>query len=176
MAIDFTKSQENAIEASLGNYLVSASAGSGKTAVLTQRVFKLLSEGTKLSELLILTFTNLAAAQMRDKIRPLLLEGDEKMKEVASSLDAANIQTFDAFALNIVKKYYYILGLSSDISFVDQSIINIEQKKGDMKEYITARLNGHTRLIMKPVSNYPYNYVEIVEIEFIDINEKHYKD
>ena len=52
---------------------------------------------------------------------------------------------------------------------------NIEQKKGTLKEYIPARLNGHTRLIMKPVSDYPYNYMEIVEIEFVDINEKHYK-
>ena len=79
--------------------------------------------------------------------------------------------------IDIIMKQLYLHNSLDE--FMKSSIkykYNIDQKKGDMKEYITARLNGHTRLIMKPVGNYPYNYIEIIEIEFIDINEKHYKD
>ncbi len=79
--------------------------------------------------------------------------------------------------IDIIKKQIY---LCSNLDELMKSSIKykyyIEQKKGDMNELFTARLNGHTRLIMKPHNDYPYNYIEIVEIEFLDINEKHYKD
>jgi len=54
-------------------------------------------------------------------------------------------------------------------------IYNIEKKTGDLKEYYTARLNGKIRLIMKPIGEYPYNLIEIEEIEFTEIDENHYK-
>ena len=54
-------------------------------------------------------------------------------------------------------------------------IYNIEKKVGDLKEYYTARLNGKIRLIMKPIEEYPYNLIEIEEIEFTEIDENHYK-
>ena len=54
-------------------------------------------------------------------------------------------------------------------------IYNIEKKTGDLKEYYTARLNGKIRLIMKPIGEYPYNLIEIEEIEFKEIDENHYK-
>ena len=50
----------------------------------------------------------------------------------------------------------------------------IEQKKGNLKEYYTARINQKIRLIMKPIGSYPYNTLEITDIEFIDIDDKHY--
>ena len=55
-----------------------------------------------------------------------------------------------------------------------KNIYHIEQKKGNLKEYYTARLNNKMRLIMKPIGEYPYNEIEIEEIEFIDIDNKHY--
>ena len=79
--------------------------------------------------------------------------------------------------IDIIKNQIY---LSNNMDELMRSSVkykfNIEQKKGDMKELFTARLNGHVRLIMKPCGKYPYNLIEIVEIEFIDINEKHYKE
>jgi len=79
--------------------------------------------------------------------------------------------------INIIKNQIYLCNNLDELmkTPIKYKFI-IEQKKGDLKEYLTARLNGHTRLIMKPVGDFPYNYIEIVEIEFIDINEKHYKD
>ena len=53
-------------------------------------------------------------------------------------------------------------------------IYSIEQKNGDLKEIFTARLNGKMRLWMKPKGEYPYNNKLITEIEFIDIDDKHY--
>ena len=55
-----------------------------------------------------------------------------------------------------------------------KNVYMIEQKKANLKEYFTARINNKLRLIIKPVNNYPYNYVEIIEIEFIGIDDKHY--
>ena len=55
-------------------------------------------------------------------------------------------------------------------------IYYIEKKSANLKEYYTARLNSKIRLIMKPIGEYPYNLIEIVEIEFIEINDNHYGD
>ena len=92
-----TPNQQQAINAREGNYLVSASAGSGKTYVLTERVFQTILEGTKLSELLILTFTNLAAAEMRDRIRQKLIEL------------GANVNSTNQFVINFKKGVLFCL-------------------------------------------------------------------
>lgn len=55
-------------------------------------------------------------------------------------------------------------------------IYNIEKKTGNLKEYYTARINKKIRLVMKPVGEYPYNLIEIVELEFIGIDSRHYKE
>ena len=64
--------------------------------------------------------------------------------------------------------------LQSLINSPYKSIYHIEQKQGDLKEYYTARVNSKIRLIMKPVGDYPYNKIEIEEVEFINIDSKHY--
>lgn len=53
-------------------------------------------------------------------------------------------------------------------------IYHIEQKSGNLREYYTARIDNKMRLLMKPIGEYPYNTMEIVEIEFVDIDNKHY--
>lgn len=55
-----------------------------------------------------------------------------------------------------------------------KEIYHIEQKKGALKEFYTARINDKIRLIMKPLGTYPYNRIEITEIEFLNIDNKHY--
>ena len=62
------------------NILVSAGAGSGKTAVLSERVLQFVKSGYKLSEFLILTFTNLAAGEMKDRIRKKLIENEGDLR------------------------------------------------------------------------------------------------
>ena len=55
-----------------------------------------------------------------------------------------------------------------------KNIYHIEQKKANLKEYFTARINNKLRLMIKPLNEYPYNYIEIIEIEFLYIDDKHY--
>ena len=73
----WTRPQQNAIDARNSNILVSAAAGSGKTAVLVERVIKLItdvSNNVDVDRLLIVTFTNAAAAEMKSRISKKLLE------------------------------------------------------------------------------------------------------
>lgn len=55
-----------------------------------------------------------------------------------------------------------------------KKVYRIEKKSGNLKEYYTAHLNSKIRLIMKPIGNYPYNTIEITDIEFVNIDDTHY--
>ena len=123
----WTKEQEEAIYKSGTNIIVSAGAGSGKTAVLTERVIKKVENGTHINELLILTFTKAAAAEMKERIRDSLKKNgfDEELKLI----DSAYITTFDSYSLSVVKKYHYLLNISSDINICDATLIDIEKNR-----------------------------------------------
>ena len=118
--MNWTKEQELAINETGKSIIVSAGAGSGKTAVLTNRVVEKIKNGTDIRRLLILTFTNLAASEMKDRIMKKLKE--EKLNEQLKYLSSAYITTFDSFTLSLVKKYHTLLNLSKDISIMDNSI------------------------------------------------------
>ena len=100
----WTNEQLQAINDSGENIIVSAGAGSGKTAVLTQRVITKLKKGININNLLILTFTNAAAAEMKERIRNAI-EKDPELSYQLDYIDSSYITTFDSFALSIVKKY-----------------------------------------------------------------------
>jgi len=120
----WTSEQLDAINKCGTNIIVSAGAGSGKTAVLTERVIEKLKSGIKINELLILTFTNAAAGEMKDRIRRKINEHEELIDNL-DYLDSAYITTFDSYTLSLVKKYNYILNVSSNLNIIDASIINI---------------------------------------------------
>ena len=120
----WTAEQLEAIEKDGSNIIVSAGAGSGKTAVLTERVIHKLKSGIKINELLILTFTNAAAGEMKDRIRKKISEHDD-LKDNLDYLDSSYITTFDSFTLSLVKKYHFLLNVSPSLSIVDSGIINL---------------------------------------------------
>ncbi len=124
----WTKEQEEAIVKSGSNIIVSAGAGSGKTAVLSERVINKIQNGIHVNELLILTFTRAAADEMKDRIRKKIGKIPE-FKDELTLLSSAYITTFDSFALSVVKKYHYLLNISSSIAITDESIVKLEQKK-----------------------------------------------
>ena len=128
----WTLEQQKAINTEGSNIIVSAGAGSGKTAVLTARVINKIKNGIHVNELLILTFTNNAAAEMKTRIKKAILE-DEEIKKEAKLVESSSITTFDAFVLSLVKKYHYLLNLDQNISIIDSSIIN-NQKKNTINE------------------------------------------
>jgi ATP-dependent helicase/nuclease subunit A len=122
----WNEGQQKAIDARAGHYLVSAGAGSGKTAVLTERIHSLVEEGAcSLNELLVLTFTNKAAGEMKERVRQAFKDDPQK----ASQVESAAITTFDAFALSLVKKYHFSLHLDSDIQILDEGLLLIEKRK-----------------------------------------------
>lgn len=126
MSRNWTKEQLEAIESDTQNILVSAGAGSGKTAVLTQRVINLLNKGININELLVLTFTNAAAAEMKERIRKAIKKED-KLKNQLDLLDSAYITTFDSYALSLVKKYHYLLSISNKVKIVNDAALKLEK-------------------------------------------------
>ena len=125
--MNLTPEQAKAVNLEGKNIRVSAGAGSGKTAVLSERVIRKLKDGIDIRNILMLTFTNEAAGEMAARIRKKIKKAG--LKDQLEYLDQAYITTFDAFALNLVKKYHYVLNMSKDISIIDASIINLKRKE-----------------------------------------------
>ena len=121
----WTSDQELAINETGKNIIVSAGAGSGKTAVLTERVIRKLKSGISIKNMLILTFTNNAAHEMKERIRKAIKKAcleDNNLKKELDFIDNAYITTFDSFSLSIVKKYHYLLNIGNDISIIDSAL------------------------------------------------------
>jgi ATP-dependent helicase/nuclease subunit A len=124
--IPYTNEQITAITEYGKNIIVSAGAGSGKTQVLTERVSYFIKyHGIRLNEFLILTFTNLAAGEMKERIRKKLTK--EGLPD-ALMVDTSYICTFDSFALALVKQYHYLLNLTPNVSIVDSNIISVRKR------------------------------------------------
>ena len=122
----YTQSQKTAIDYEGENILVSASAGSGKTGVLKARVLRKINDGVDIDRLIILTFTEAAAAEMKSRIIDEL--NKQGLDEQLIKLDNAIISTFDAFTLRLVKTYHYLLNLPADISISDHLLIQMQSQ------------------------------------------------
>ncbi|MCM1439095.1 MAG: UvrD-helicase domain-containing protein [Roseburia sp.] len=120
--MSMTPEQESAVKAR-GEVLVSASAGAGKTTVMIKRLADILEEGASLDNVLAVTFTKKAAAQMKDKLRKELIArldtDDEKKREnirlQLSKINSADISTIHSFCARLVRTYFYVLKV--DASF-----------------------------------------------------------
>ncbi len=128
----FTNEQDNALDAR-GRILVSAAAGSGKTAVLVEKVVRMVCDETNpidIDKLLVVTFTNAAANEMKTRISESL---SEKLKNNPENfhlrkqkllLSSANICTIDSLCISLVREYFYKLGIPSDFKIADKSVTN----------------------------------------------------
>lgn len=118
MATNWTAEQRRAIETP-GSLIVSAAAGSGKTAVLTERIARHILEGASPDDLLVVTFTRAAAAEMKKRIGDRLSalaaqqQGDEaaRLYAAAESIGRANISTIDGFCSHVLRRHFDIAGL-----------------------------------------------------------------
>lgn len=128
--VKWTEDQLNAITARDGTLLVSAAAGSGKTAVLVQRVIKHLTDPVKpvdANRLLIVTFTRAATSEMRSRLAAELNKaiaenpGDQNLERQKRLLPFATISTIDAFSSGLVKEHFNQLGVSPDFRMLDES-------------------------------------------------------
>ena len=128
----WTDRQQKAITERHKSLLVSAAAGSGKTAVLVERVIRLIrDEDVSLENMLIVTFTNAAAAEMKERIYDALnkqlsggaLSPDRQrhIRTQLSLLGRANISTFSSFALEVVRRYYHVIGVKPNLAVCDET-------------------------------------------------------
>ena len=131
LTMRWNESQRQAIEERGKNIIVSAAAGSGKTAVLVERILRLIIEdNTGVDQLLVVTFTKAAAAEMKDRIgqaiKKAIKETDDSgkrefLKDQLEILGQASISTFHAFAMDLIKNYYYIADISPDLKPADDT-------------------------------------------------------
>lgn len=119
----FTDKQLKAITFDDGSLVVSASAGSGKTSVMVERLIRLIVENrADVKEILAVTFTKLAAQEMKERLSKALIarirEGidAERLKGQIRDLPTASISTIDSFLNSLVKKYFYLAGVDSSYS------------------------------------------------------------
>lgn len=114
----FTKSQQNVIDYRGKNLLVSASAGTGKTTVMIERIASLIAEGNDVSSLMVVTFTNLAATEMKKRLANKLSErrNDPRIVDQMEKLDNASICTLHSFCGELLRNYFYVVDI--DPSFV----------------------------------------------------------
>ncbi|MBN2540073.1 MAG: UvrD-helicase domain-containing protein [Bacilli bacterium] len=146
----FTDSQLKAITKRGGNILVSAGAGSGKTGVLKERVIRLLQEGVHIDEMIILTFTNAAAFEMKSRILQAI-QKDPTLLSEQKRINRAIISTFDAFCLRLVKQYHYLLDLPKDITISDKLMLeHLEQEMIEevIKEHYLENNDQFNQLVL----------------------------
>ena len=129
MADKYTKSQKKAVETIDGNVLVSASAGSGKTFVMIERLIKIILEGrAKVSEILAVTFTEAAAAEMKQKLvnalrKQLSVASDKaKIREALDETQTASISTIHKFCADLLRAYFYEIGLDPTFKIADKTV------------------------------------------------------
>lgn len=147
MSINWTEDQRHAIECRDGSVLVSAAAGSGKTAVLVERVIRYLTDSEnpcEAKDLLIVTFTRAATAQMREKIAAAILKrlsedpSDKHLRRQYMLLPFAKICTIDSFCNDLVRENFYALGISPDYSLLDNETVKI--MKNDVCDAVLERM------------------------------------
>jgi len=167
---NWTKEQLDAINKEGTNIIVSAGAGSGKTAVLSERVIRKLKENVSISNLLVITFTNAAAFEMKDRIRKKISENNDIIKEL-DNIDSAYITTFDSYALSIVKKYNYLINVSKNISIIEKNIMDIEKNKILDSLFEELYLEKNTKFL-KLIDDFCTKDDKEIKNYIIDINDK----
>lgn len=125
----WTESQSQAIDSRGSNLLVSAAAGSGKTAVLVERIIKLIvKDKIDIDKLLIVTFTNAAAGEMRERILNAIVDEMEKeesdkenLRRQMTLLNKASITTLHSFCINVIRKNFHVLGIDPTFKIGDST-------------------------------------------------------
>ncbi len=137
--MEFTVAQRQAIDYKGKNLLVSAAAGSGKTATLTEKIVDLIvNNGVEINKILVVTFTRAAAAEMKERIRNILISKKNeyiytnkglarRLNNELAKLGGADICTIDSFLYKNIRKYFPLIGLSAE------TVIASEKELAELK-------------------------------------------
>ena len=136
--MNLTKSQQSAIDIRDSSLIISAGAGSGKTAVLTERILQRISDAEDdctIADFLVVTFTNAAAKELSDRLRKKLSEKAEKCpenKKIAKNLallPLAKISTINSFCYELVRNNFQKLDLSANVRMADEAEMSVIREK-----------------------------------------------
>ena len=156
MSSKWTEKQQEVISYDAGNLLVSASAGSGKTSVLIEKIVKLITnKSCHLKNLLVVTFTNAASLEIRQRLTKAIQESENKdLLTELDDLSTSDILTFDGFCIKIIKEFGYEIGQNSNFSVADTSLAGFLQNQ------------ALDNIISKHNKNLDSNFVELLDTFF----------
>lgn len=132
--VKWTSDQQKVIDLRNRNILVSAAAGSGKTAVLVERIIKMISEGDNpvdVDKLLIVTFTNAAASEMRERILQAIekkldsMPDNKHLQKQMMLIHSAQITTIHSFCLNVIRNHFNVIDLDPSFRIADEAELTL---------------------------------------------------
>ena len=159
MSVNWTREQMQVIESRGSNLLVSAAAGSGKTAVLVERIIRMVTEGEHpldIDCLLVMTFTNAAASEMRERISAAIEKKLEEMPEnehlqmQAALVHHARITTIDSFCLDLIRNHFNMLDLDPAFRIGDEGeliLLRADVMQEMLEDYYTDSEERFVRFV-----------------------------
>lgn len=129
------------------NIAISASAGSGKTSVMIRKIVKLITEeNVKIEDILVLTYTNSASSEMKQKlINAITKSGKVEIQKELDNIVNSDISTFDSFCQKLVKKYFYLLDIDPAFNILqgsEETLIRSKAIKNAIKSYKKSNFNN----------------------------------
>lgn len=146
MDVQWTEEQQKVIRLRNRNILVSAAAGSGKTAVLVERIIQMLTQGkhpVDVDRLLIVTFTEAAAAEMKERIRTAIERKLEEhpenvhLQRQATLIHSAQITTIHSFCLSVIREHFHVLGIDPGFRIAEEGELKL-LKQDVLEELLEA--------------------------------------
>jgi len=157
----WTNEQQAAIDSRGQTLLLSAAAGSGKTAVLVERIIRRLLDKEypiDITELLVVTFTKAAAAEMRDRIGTALMKAlsetkDPRVERQLALLPSAQISTLHAFCQHVIRKYFYTIDLDPAFSIAGEEELNLLRRQVLEDVFLTYYEDDEKASILYPLAD-----------------------
>lgn len=158
--MDWTEEQKQAIYEKNSNILVAAAAGSGKTAVLVERIInKIINENIDIDKLLVVTFTNAAASEMRERILDAIYKKieenpeNENLQRQIVLLNKASICTIDSFCLDVIKNNFYQIDISPNFRIGDNAEIEL-LKQETLEDLFEEKYENEDEDFIKLIKTY----------------------
>lgn len=158
--VKWTEEQKQAIYEAGNNILVAAAAGSGKTAVLVERIInKIINENIDIDKLLVVTFTNAAASEMRERVLNAIYKKideepeNEKLQRQITLLNKASICTIDSFCLDVVRNNFFEIDIAQNFRIGDTTEIEI-LKQDVIEDLFEEKYEAEDKDFIKLINTY----------------------
>lgn len=159
--MNWTQEQQQAIELPVSDMIVSAAAGSGKTAVMAERILRRLTsedDFVEIDKILVVTYTSAAASEIKERImknimKQLETEKSSRLSNQLLKLPYAHISTIHSFCLDLIRKYFYILDIDPSVKIAEQTDVNVI-KKNAVEKVLDKHYSESDNVFHNLVSDY----------------------